>query len=384
MKLLLLNYEFPPLGGGASHAAYHLARELVRRGHSVDVLTGRFGDQPAEEQIDGVRVFRVPSWRKGVHDCGLRGALSFVGFGLFALRRLLRRERYDLLHYFFGLPTGLLALYSFGVRRLPYIVSVRGSDVPGYDATDPRLRWLHRLLAPLTRWIWRRARRVVAVSHGLRELVLQTAPRQRVDVIYNGIDPALFAPPAQTAPSGALRLLCVSRLIDRKGIEYLLRALARIDDPRVCLTIIGSGSGERQLRGIAHALGLDGRVQFQGFRPQHELPPLYGQADAFVLPSIAESFGRVLIEAMSSGLPVVASRVGGIPEVIKHGENGLLVDPRNAHQIAEAILTLARDPALRARLGENNRAAVLARFTDAVMTDRFLAIYEEALNGASA
>lgn len=381
MRLLLLNYEFPPMGGGASNATYNIALELVRLGHSVDVLTSRFGDQPSEETLQGIKVYRVTSWRHSIHNCGLRGAFSYVFFAFFRLRGMLKKNRYDLLHYFFGLPTGLLSLYSHAVKNQPYILSLRGSDVPGYDTTSLKLRLLHRLLKPITVRIWKKAERVVANSHGLREMALQTLPGHPIRVIYNGIDTDLFKPgPHLNNPSnGHMRLMCVSRLIDRKGLDYLFQALAEMNDPRVRLDIVGTGGREQRLKAKIRELGLETQVRFSGYKSALEVAEHYHQADIFILPSLSESLAMVLLEAMSCGLPIIASDVGGIPEVVADGENGLLIPPGNVNAIIEAIHRLTNDSLLRSRISQNNPIKIQEQFTWKKIALNYQAIYNESL-----
>lgn len=381
MRLLLLNYEFPPMGGGASNATFNIALELVKLGHSVDVLTSRFGDQPSEEILQGIRVYRVTSWRHSIHNCGLRGAFSYVFFAFFRLRGLLKKNRYDLLHYFFSLPTGLLSLYSHGIKNQPYILSLRGSDVPGYDTTTLKLRFLHGLLKPITVRIWKKAEQVVTVSHGLREMALQTWPGQPIRVIYNGIDTELFkpAPHYNESSNGHLRLLCVSRLIDRKGLDYLFQAVAEMNDPRLRLDIVGTGGSEQRLKAKIQDLGLETQVHFWGYKTALEVAERYRQADIFILPSLSESQGMVLLEAMSSGLPIIASHVGGIPEVVSDGENGILISPANVDAIVGAIRRLSNDSPLRSRISKNNPIKIKEQFTWKKIALNYQAIYHEAL-----
>jgi glycosyltransferase involved in cell wall biosynthesis len=383
MKLLLLNYEFPPMGGGAGNATYNIAAQLVRMGHSVDVLTSRFGDQLSEESVRGIRVHRVSSFRRSIHDCGFIGAASYLFFAFFKLRRLVSENHYDLLHYFFSLPTGLLSLYSHGVRTLPYIVSLRGSDVPGYDPTALRLQSLHTMLKPLTRRIWRNAVFTIALSDGLKRLAHQASPDQPIEIIHNGIDPEIFRPDENgiPGPDGRIRIITVARLIERKGLDVLLEAVSRIRHPDISLRIIGTGQIESKLRELARELKIDGKVEFHGYRNQSDLCKLYNDADLFVLPSMAESFGMVILEAMSCGLPVVATRVGGIPEVVTNGENGLLVQPGDVESLIAGIKTLSTDPVLRDRFSKNNISKVRRCFAWAHIAMKYEEIYEGSLGG---
>jgi glycosyltransferase involved in cell wall biosynthesis len=379
MNILIINYEFPPIGGGAGQACYNIARELARGGGRVSVLTARYGNQPERETLDGISVYRAASWRKGIHDCGLRGASTFLWFGFLQLRKLLARDRYDIVHYFFGLPTGILSFYSHGVRRLPYVVSLRGSDVPGYDESSRKLKFLHALLHGLNKRVWRQASSVVAVSQELRRLALQCSPSTPMQVIYNGVDPLRFSPPSYRRNAGPLKLVCVSRLIDRKGLDYLLAALAGLRDQSIQLVIIGTGAKEPQLRAAAVRLNLTARVKFLGYRPNDELCRHLREADVFVLPTLSEAFANVVLEAMACGLPVIASAVGGIPELVEEGVNGLLVPPGDTDRLASAIARMARDPALRRQLSRNNVERVRQKFTWAHAAGQYQSIYAHAL-----
>ena len=359
MKILLLNYEFPPMGGGAANATFNIAKELVKLGHSVDVLTSRLKDQSKEEVIHGFNVYRVFSWRKGIHDCGIRGAFTYLWNAYFKLRHLLRHKHYDICHYFFSLPTGFLTLLPGKHRDIPYIISLRGSDVPSYDIDNQCIEVLHYPLKPLTRRIWRKAKYVIALSNGLRDLALKIAPDQEIHVIGNGIETDVFIPRGDHQKnSGGLHLISVARLIKRKGLQHILQALHELNDPSIKLSIVGSGNYEKKLMLLSESLGLKESVTFYGYCPREELSALYRRADVFILPSLSESFGIVFAEAMSSGLPIIGSRVGGIPDLVKQ-ENGILVSPGNVQKIKNAIVTFKNDADLMASMSKANRERVL-------------------------
>lgn len=373
MKILLLNYEFPPLGGGASRATFSIAKELVRLGHSVDVLTARDGGRPETELLDGVRVVRVPTWRRGRHELGLLGAASYVLFAFFKLRALLRATDYDLAHFFFALPTGVLAPYWRKRTGKPYVVSLRGSDVPGYDSTDRALQFLHRLLKPMTRRILAGAAHVVANSASLRALALESFPDIEVGVITNGVDTSLFKPRAQrAAANGPVKALAVARLVARKGLESALEALALEPCSRLRLDVVGEGPLAQDLDGHARRLGLNGRLAFRGALQDEALQAAYRDADFFVLPSLTESFSMSLLEAMASGLPVVASDVGGIPELVDDRQNGILVPPADPQKLAAALAAMAESMELRNACSAANRRRIEERFTWQRVTREYL------------
>jgi glycosyltransferase involved in cell wall biosynthesis len=289
----------------------------------------------------------------------------------------MRTHKYDAVHVFFSLPTGAL-LPFLGLRGIPVVVSLRGSDVPGYDPHNSSLQCAHRLLAPLTRWIWRRADRVVAVCDSLGRLALRTWPDLRYAVVPNGVDLALFYPaePAARRPSKRIRCLAVARLVARKGLGDLIRALALLERDRFELEVVGGGSDARVLRDLAAQLGVAQEVRFLGPLPRAEVAERYRAADLFTLPSSAEAFGNVFAEALASGLPIVGSNIGGIPDLVDHGSNGLLVPPGDVNALAGAIRSLADDPELRAEMALRNRAKAEATLQWAQVTRRYLSIYE--------
>ena len=386
MRILVLNYEYPPVGGGAAVATAALAQGLVERGVEVDVVTAGVGSsgecraswlrrEPFEHP--GLTVYRVRSRRTGIHEAGMGDAASYLVAALPLIRRLLRTHKYDVVHIFFSLPTGAL-LPFLNLRGTPVVVSLRGSDVPGYDPHNRALQLVHRFLAPLTRWIWRRADRVVALSESLGQLALRTWPDLRYAVVPNGVDLTLFHPAGTTRqrPPGAIRCLAVARLVERKGLGDLIRALVLLERGRFELEIVGGGADERVLRDLATRLGVARDVRFTGALSRPDVARRYREADLFTLPSSAESFGNVFAEALASGLPIVGTAVGGIPDLVEHGRNGLLVPPGDVHALAGAIRYLADDPELRAEMTLRNRAKAEATLEWAQVTRRYLSIFE--------
>ena len=379
MRVLLLNYEFPPVGGGAGHATANIASGLARLGVEAEVLTSRINGERDGEATGGVPVHRVSSWRVGVHDCGLRGAYTYLAGAALKLRQLHARRRYDIEHYFFSLPTGLLTLLP-GIRpAAPYIVSLRGSDVPGYDPFNAKVERLHKLMKPLNRRIWRRAGKVVALSDALAETARGTAPDLDIEVIPNGIDTNRFSPPAARPAERRVRLVTVARLLERKGIHTILEACAKPTVLPVELSIIGTGPFEPELREMVAEMGLADRVRFLGFVPNDELPHHYRESDIFVLPSETESFGLVFAEAMSCGLPIAASNVGGIPETVRDGVDGLLCPPRQPLALRENIQRLMSSFDTREEISHSQRERILKDYTWDRIAARYADLYRSVL-----
>ncbi len=377
--MLLLNYEYPPLGGGAGVATAALAHRLAGLGATVHVLTSGSPLNPPAA-APRLTIYPVRCRRKGVHDAGIGAVPAYLGAALPVARRLLRSNRYHVAHFFFSLPTGaLIPLLDF--RDTAIVISLRGSDVPGYDPTRTSLRAAHQALRPLTRWLWRRADRVVALSESLGRLARVTDPALSYRVIHNGVDLARFRPSEISRPpmSAPVRCLAVARLVQRKGLPELLQALALLEPGKVHLEIVGSGPQERGLRGLAERLGVSAHVRFSGALSHDEVTGRYREADLFTLAPYQEAFGNVFAEAMASGLPVVGTRVGGIPEFVDHGAGGVLVPPRDPCALAEAIRRLADDGPGRARMGAWNRNEAKVRLSWDHVVEQYLEAYHDAM-----
>ncbi len=384
MRVLLLNYEYPPYGGGAGVATEALARTLASSGVTVDVVTA--GDESSRESVqvgkgtapqDGrLNVHRVRARRTSVHQAGMRDAASYLVAAMPVVRRLVRAERYDAVHFFFSLPTGAM-LPFLDLQGIPVIVSLRGSDVPGYDSHNLTLERAHRVLKPLTRWIWRRAHRVVPVCESLGRLARQTLRDLDYTVIPNGVDLERFHPAAvrRYRNPDRIRCLAVARLVERKGLDHLLRAIASLERGRYELEIVGSGPGEHVLRELVATLGLDGLVTFSGSLDRATVARRFREADLFTLASVEEAFGNVFAEALASGLPIVGTTVGGIPELVKDGVHGHLVPPGDPRALAAAIRKLGENPALRAEMSRRNREHAETTLSWERIGARYLSLY---------
>jgi len=382
MKLLLLNYEYPPLGGGAGRAMQSIARQIAAMGHDVDIITSHFEFAYSENVDYDVKVYSVPSLRKGIHDCGIRGAFTYVFFAYFKMLKLFRYKKYDIIHYYFSLPTAFLSLLPGKHRRVPYIISLRGSDVPNYDIYNKKLELLHKLCLPLTKLIWNRAQAVIAVTTSLKRTALLTCPHRAIDVIPNGLDTNVFVPmPDAKRNDNKFHLITVSRLIERKGIQHILNALSELNDESIHLSIVGEGNYEKELRNMCNKLGLNNVVTFTGFRRRDIIPVYFSQSDVFILPSLAEAFGNVIAEAMACGLPIISTDEGGIPDLVDE-ENGILVKPGNVEQIKSAIMAMKTNEEMRIRMGKANTAKIEQKYKWEKVALAYNRIYEKSLNGS--
>lgn len=362
MRVLLLNYEYPPLGGGAGNATRCILEEYAGMpGLDVDLVTSSpDGDFHVDSVGGSVRVHRLFIGK----DSGRMRAQSFPDLlryswkSLWYCRRLCRKGRYDVIHAFFGVPCGFEAMLLSRLFAIPYIVSLRGADVPGYTE---RFKFLYGFLRPLITMVWKKAARVVSVSNGLRELAHKSDPARPIDIIHNGVDTELFRPKedAGREQEKNVTILCASRLTRRKGFDLVIEAFDTITNryPDARLVIAGGeGNAEKELKGLVSKKKLESKVSFFGEYDRKSLIKLQEESDIFVFPSWNEGMSNSMLEAMASGLPVVMTPTGGAEEVIREGENGYLVKFGDVADIAQKMEMLIRDSDLRVRMGRESRA----------------------------
>ncbi len=363
MKILFLNYEYPPLGGGAANATQYILREFSRMPDvEAHLVTSGMGEKYEKEHIGGsVWVHRLPIGKDPakIHSQSVRDLLVYTWKAWHFSSRLVREaeaegKAFERTIAFFGIPCGALALWLKWRHGIPYLVSLRGSDVPGYSEKYDRL---YLFLAPLVRLVWRKALAVVPNSRGLAELAQKTAPKQAFDIIPNGVDTEEFRPDPAREHDGYFRILTVSRLTPRKGIRFLIRAMKSLKEKNEKLELWIAGDGEERpvLEALAKECGVSDKVKFFGPIPHGDLGRYYGLADVFCLPSLNEGMSNTMLEALAAGLPIVATVTGGTEELVVSGENGLSVLQQSPEDLAEKISTLAADPALRERMGNASR-----------------------------
>lgn len=242
------------------------------------------------------------------------------------------------------------------------------------------VRLLYRLTLPLTQ-------RIVNISGGEMEILkAEGISPAKMEVIHNGVDGEIFFPansqrdsPGSEGEEGAPVVGCVAFLSKRKGISFLIAAFRQVVDryPLASLRIVGDGEERSRLQQQITALGLEKNVTLLG--NQGDIPRLMNGFDILVLPSIWEPFGLVIAEAMACGKPVVATSVGGIPEIVEHDRTGLLVPPAADAPLASALMTLLENKALRTALGRAGRQRFLERFDSRMMAARYEAMYEALL-----
>lgn len=338
VNLLLINYEFPPVGGGAANATWELARAFVQLGHRPVVLTARFRDRKTADVPDGVALIEVPALRRRPEACTPVEMLTFAASASFRIRRILRLERIDGMIAFFSIPCGPIAWWGAHDNGVPYVVSLRGGDVPG---TEPTLDTIHRLLTPVRRRILKSARAVIANSHALQQRAA-AVESVAIGVIPNGVDSDFFSPPATKPRPPPFRWLFVGRLQKQKNLGWLLARFAALRDLAWELDIVGDGPLREEWEALAGKLGLTERVRWHGWQPRGKVRSFYHSCHALVQPSLYEGMANTVLEAMACGTAIVASDDPANRDLVRTSGSGIclpLADPAAAEAILRSTMT---------------------------------------------
>jgi glycosyltransferase involved in cell wall biosynthesis len=356
MRLLMLNNEFPPLGGGTGTVNRAMLEHFARvPGLEIDLVTSALEKIPEEEPFsDKIKLYKVPVRNRNIHHSSNRELIEYFVRGLRLALKLHRKKSYDFCFAWSAVPAGAIALVLRRIAGLRYILRVCGPDIPGFER---RYRAIHFLIAPLIRQIWRGADRLIAKSEREIELIHTVEPSIDCLLIPNGVDIARFRPVHAVPDEGPLKLLCVGRLIERKGQHHLIEAVKRLTDEGidVRLDLVGTGDAEAANKARAAQLGLSDRVRFLGYVPREEIDQQYAAAHVFVLPSYNEGMSVALLEAMASGLAVVVTSTGGTSELVQSEVNGLIFEWADIERLTAHLRRLAQDLPLVRRMGEASR-----------------------------
>lgn len=367
MKIAILVSLFPPKWlAGTEIATYNIAKYLTNRGHEVHVITSLDEGFPKESVEEGSYVHRI-----------LLRKIRFLGIMSFWMETLwhLKKVNPNIIHAQ-SVGNGIPAFLSKKILKKPYVVCGQGSDI--------YLPWLFK--NPISKLVITNANTVIALTEDMKTEI-QKIYDIEISVIPNGINLDKFRNLSRETfrkrlgiKKGEKIITFVGTLRPVKGLKYLIQAMNIISkqDTGIKLMLVGDGEERLALQELVKELDLEDRVTFVGKVLNEEIPGYMIASDVFVLPSLSESFGIVNLEAMACGLPIVASKVGGLPEIVKNGVNGFLVEPKNPEQISDKVLLLLGDDVLRERISKNNKDKVKGYSWESVV-ERLEKVYQNHL-----
>lgn len=367
MRLLFVNYEYPPLGGGGGVALSHLVAELAEL-HEVIVLTSGAPGLPKVEQQGGAVIHRARVLGRRSHAvASMTSMFSFFLAGFWRGMRVLKKERVDLINTWFAIPSGPTGARLSKKTKIPHVLTMIGGDI--YDPS----KWYspHRnfLLRSVVRRVMESSRRCTACSTDVRDRAKAIFPREiEIDVLPLPIAPPRYRPADRLMlgmERNAFYCITVGRLIPRKRLELLLDLFARSSDPNLHLLIVGEGPEEKKLRQRVERLSLAKRVEFLGRLSDEKKFQYLANCDAFVSVSAHEGFGLAFLEAIACGLPVLAPTVGGQRDFLIHGKTGLTLEP-DGDDLLRRVNELLDTPEKTIEMREHNRRYVTQFFASNV------------------
>lgn len=398
MNLLLINYEFPPIGGGAGNATHFLAKAMAKQGHDVTVLTGAWKEHRGTFHQDGFTLIRLPYRRQHPSMASPKEMSTFVGKAFLKLPKIVKSKRISHAIIFFTIPNGPLGWYLKTRFNIPYIVSLRGGDVP---KLVPEIIKVHRILKPIRQTCLKKSHRIVANAQGLADLSMETDPYP-VDVIPNGVDTTTFSSKTQkqktedliqddhsqddhsqdepTREKELFRIVFVGRFHLQKNLPLLLNTFHRmvLDDrlPPLHLHLVGQGPMEEQLFIQAEKLSLHEHLTWHGWTQKKDLIDIYQNAHLMVNPSFYEGLPNAVLEGMASGLPLVVSDVPGNRDLATE-ECGWTFPIEDEHLLEEALIKAIQMPREQLNtMGHAARARVMEHYDWNIVAKRYLDLFQ--------
>lgn len=395
-KVCFISPEYWPLSGGTGAYVYYLSTELLKNGYQIYVVTGsnQAQDIQVNPQLDVsfLKIPKMPIVKSFMLAAASNRKLSSVR----------NTAQVDIAHPQLPLTPNFAVPSNFGETLVCTVHStwkgeaeaIRGEPYSRLNANEKFLVSFNWFLRFFEEGMLKRARKIIAVSHFTKwELInYYKVPENKIRVIHNGVDVNKFKPAVDRRKvkeelgfnPDDLAILSVGRLYARKGLFTLIESMPAVVKhfPNAKFIISGKGQSDEMRKLIAHAdkLGVKNNIIFTGYYPDRKLPKLYQAADVFAFSTFYEHHPFAVLEALATGLPVVTTTVGGIPETITSGKNGFLVEPFNPKALSEKILNLLEHPVEAAEMGAQARKTIVENYDWRIVVKGAMKVYDEALS----
>jgi len=394
-KVCFISPEYLPLSGGTGAYVYYLSNELMKHGYAVCIVTG-YGQAGDIRVNDKLSVFFLRTSKTPIVK-----SFMFAASSLRKLNSVRDSVHVGITHANLPLVPNFAVPPNFGKTLISTVHStwkgeaeaIRGEPHSRLNPNEKFMVSFNWFLRIFEESMLKRSNRLIAVSDFTRRELLQYYKVQadKIRVIHNGVDTRKFQPATDKRKAKQelgfnpddIAVLSVGRLYARKGLFTLIESMPAVvrSFPRAKFIISGKGQSNEMKKLVAHAqkLGVNGNIVFTGYYPDRKLPRLYQAADVFAFSTFYENLPFAVLEALSTGLPVVTTRVGGIPEMIESGKNGFLVQPFNSRELSDRILYLLEHPAAASEMALLARKVILERFDWRLIVKKVLKVYDEAL-----
>lgn len=342
MKILVVIYEFPPIGGGGGRAAYDICIELAKRGYQITVITAHMPGLPHEENINGIQIIRIPSLRKEAFRASFVTMLAYVICGVWAGLKHIKKNRPNIIHSHFAVPSGALAWMLSLLTKTPYILTAHLGDVPGGvpEKTDKWFRWLE----PYTKPIWKRAKHIVAVSEFTRQLALKHYS-VNIQVIPNGIDFTNLVP-KRIEINKVPHIVFAGRFVSQKNPLAIIHVLSMLKDLDWTCSMLGNGPMFNDVHKQIQKYELENRFYLPGWVTPDDVLKQFSKSDILFMPSLSEGLPVTGVQALANGLAFIVSDIGGFADLVDNEKNGFLIDVQNTDAFVTALRNLISDPNL--------------------------------------
>lgn len=383
MRILVINYEYPPIGGGGGFATRDILEEIAWRGHTVTIVTSHFKSLPRQELLNGVRIIRVPVFfRKKIEVANMASMLCYPPTCIFKVLSSNTYSRYDIINTHFAIPSGPAGNFISKMLGIPNVLSIHGGDI--YDPSKSLSPHKSPFFLQTVRSILRAADRIVAQSSDTKNnAYIYYNLNRPVDVIPLGIKKPTFTGKARAnfGINAKEFVFCtIGRLVKRKNLDDALAILAGMSPEfRYKFLIIGDGPERARLEQLTDQFNLDDKVRFLGNVSDEVKFQILNVADCYLSTALHEGFGLVFLEAMECGLPIISYNRGGQNDFLVSGKTGFLVEVGDKESYTRRIIQLVKDTELRMDMRAYNRKLINNFYIDKC-ADKYLLLFEEVIS----
>ncbi len=370
MKLLILNYEYPPIGGGAAMQTKLLAEKFAERGHKVTVITSHFKNLPWIELKENLQIIRVPAGRKRADRSTMAEMLMYLMMAKLVYLYQLIFNRPDAVLNFFLMPTGALGFLCKFLFSIPFVVLLRGADVHGFIVPEHRRKL--KYFKPVSTFLAHYADKLVAVSRDLADMAEDIFNVKGVEVIENSIP---ICSQKRKTPSDFTRFLFVGRLSLEKSIDDIVTAFSKTENS--VLEILGDGHMKESLEQHVHKLGIEDRVNFHGWVSREEVNSWMLKSHCLVLYSRVEGMSMSGLSAFSSGLPIIGSNAAGMRNFVIDKVNGFIVELDKPEVLAELMIEITEEKYNLEEMSANCRRIVEEKYSVDRAADEYLTLIKQ-------